>query len=177
MHKLAMVAVTTAMFGLMNVVSASAQQSALPMQHDGMGMGAGQQPVMPMQRGSQGMGAAQAARYDPDTVETIRGEVVAVEQVASTPPMMRHMRRGAETGIHLTLRTGKETVSVILGPAWYLDNQSVKIAPKDKVVITGSRITFDDQPTIVAATVAKGGQVLRLRDASGVPLWAGRRQR
>ena len=40
------------------------------------------------------------------------------------------------------------------------------IAPGDKVEVTGSRITYEGKPTIIAAEVKKGGQVLKLRDAS-----------
>jgi hypothetical protein len=41
------------------------------------------------------------------------------------------------------------------------------------VEVTGSRITYEGQPAIIAGEVKKGGQVLKLRDAAGVPAWAG----
>jgi hypothetical protein len=34
-------------------------------------------------------------------------------------------------------------------------------------------ITYEGQPTIIAGEVKKGGQVLKLRDAAGVPACAG----
>jgi len=50
-------------------------------------------------------------------------------------------------------------------------------APGDKVEVTGSRITYEGQPTIIAGEVKKGEQVLKLRDAAGVPAWAGQGRR
>jgi hypothetical protein len=50
-------------------------------------------------------------------------------------------------------------------------------APKDTLEIKGSWVTFDGKPTIIAAEVKKGGQSLKLRNANGVPLWAGQGQR
>jgi len=80
-------------------------------------------------------------------------------------------------GVHMTLKTDKETISVQLGPSWYIENQDVKIEAKDKVEVKGSRITFDGKPAIIAAEVKKGDEVLKLRDDNGFPLWSGWRRR
>jgi hypothetical protein len=53
----------------------------------------------------------------------------------------------------------------------------VKIMPGDEVEVTGSEITFQNKPAIIAAEVKKGDEVLRLRDSDGVPAWAGWRKR
>ena len=118
--------------------------------------------------GGWGPGSPYARLYDPKTVETISGEVVKVDRVS---PM-----RGMSTGVHVVLKTDKEQVSVYLGPLWYLENQDVKIEPKDKVEITGSRVTVQGTPAIIAAEVKKGDQILRLRDEAGVPVWSGWRR-
>jgi len=108
--------------------------------------------------------------YDPKTVETISGEVVSVEQMA--PP-----RKGMGSGVHLMVKTDKDTISVHLGPQWYIERQDTRIRPKDKIEVKGSRITFDNRPGIIAAEVHKGDEMLILRDANGVPAWAGWRGR
>jgi hypothetical protein len=41
--------------------------------------------------------------------------------------------KGMSSGVHLVLRTSRETISVHLGPEWYIENQDIKITPKDKV--------------------------------------------
>jgi len=119
--------------------------------------------------GGWGLGGAYNRMYDSKTVETVRGEVVSVDTI--TPA------KGMSYGIHLTLKTGTETVSVHLGPAWYIENQDVKIEPKDAVEISGSRITFEGKPAILASVVKKGSEMLLLRDENGIPVWSGWRKR
>ena len=51
--------------------------------------------------------------------------------------------------------------------------KDVKIEPKDKVEIKGSRVTMQGQPVLIAAEVKKGDETLKLRDDAGIPLWAG----
>jgi hypothetical protein len=124
-----------------------------------------------MWRGSGGWGPGSPYNkmYDPKTVETVTGEVVSVSQI--TP------NKGMGAGIYMILNTGKETISVHLGPSWYLENQDVKIEPKDKVEVKGSKITFGGKPAIIAEEVKKGDEVLTLRDDSGFPVWSGWRRR
>lgn len=118
--------------------------------------------------GGWGMNSQYGRMYDPKTVETISGEVERVDMIT---PM-----KGMSGGMHLVLKTDKGPVSVHLGPAWYLENQDVKIQPRDMIEITGSRITFDGKPAIIAKEVKKGGEVLSLRDDNGFPVWSGWRR-
>ena len=122
-------------------------------------------------RGSGGWGQnSQYGRmYDPKTVETIKGEVVSVDQI--TPKNCKSY------GIHLMLKTDQETLSVHLGPGWYIENQDTKIEPKDKIEVKGSRITYEGKPAIIVAEVKKGDEILRLRDENGFPAWSGWRRR
>jgi hypothetical protein len=107
--------------------------------------------------------------YDPKTVETLSGAVVSVDKFTG--------RGGRSYGLHLTLKTEKETIPVHLGPGWYVEKQGLTLASGDQVEVTGSRIAFQGQPVIIAQEVRKGGQVLTLRDAAGTPAWAGQRRR
>jgi hypothetical protein len=119
--------------------------------------------------GGWGAGTPYGRMYNPQTVETISGEVVSVDQIT---PM-----KGMYYGVHTVVKTDKETIAVHLGPGWYIENQDVKIAPKDKIEVKGSRITYEGKPAIIAAEVKKGDEVLMLRDASGFPVWSGWRRR
>jgi hypothetical protein len=124
-----------------------------------------------------GMGPDGGARrggrtYDLNTVETIRGEVLSVEQIHGTGG-----KSGRGYGIHLIVKTDKEEIAVHLGPGWYIEKQSLKIVPKDTIEVRGSRIMSEGKPAIIAAEVKKGDQVLKLRDTNGVPAWSGRRGR
>lgn len=118
--------------------------------------------------GGWGAGSKYCRMYDPKTVETMSGEVVSVDKI--TPV------KGMHYGVHMMVKTDKETVSVHLGPEWYIENQEIKIEPKDKVEVRGSRITFKGKSAIIAAEVKKGDQILKLRDESGFPAWSGWRR-
>jgi hypothetical protein len=106
--------------------------------------------------------------YDPRTVETVEGIVAKVDHVA---------HGGRSSGVHLTLDTAKGKVAVHLGPAWYVEAQPVRVRDGDRVRVEGSRVEVDGAPALIARELTKDGQSLTLRDASGVPAWAGRGRR
>ncbi len=122
-------------------------------------------------RGSGGWGAGSAYQrmYDPATVETVSGTVQSVEKFR---PM-----KGMHYGIHLMLKTARGTISVHLGPEWYVERQDIKFSKGDKVQVTGSSLTFDGKPAIIAQEIKKDGGTLVLRNKAGVPEWAGWRMK
>jgi alanine racemase len=124
----------------------------------GMGPGGGQ---------GRGWGAGDSYNrmFNPQTVETLSGEVVSVDKFTPGKRM--------SYGVHFTLKTDKATIPVHMGPGWYMEKQALTIAAGDKVEVTGSRIMYQGKPAIIAAEVKKGDQVLKLRDAAGIPAWAG----
>jgi hypothetical protein len=105
----------------------------------------------------------QASYYDPATVTTVAGEVTAVHEVQG--------KRG--TGVHLTLKSADTSYDVHLGPASFLAGKSFEVKQGDEVEVTGSKIQFQGKPAIIAQSVRKGDATLTLRDAQGVPAWAG----
>jgi hypothetical protein len=107
--------------------------------------------------------------YNPDTVENITGEVAAIDMIT---PM-----KGMGYGVHMIVKTDQETISVHLGPSWYIENQDVQIELGDQIEVKGSRILFDDSPAIIAAEVKKEDEILMLRDENGFPVWSGWRRR
>lgn len=106
----------------------------------------------------------EGSSFDPNAVEKVSGEVVAVE-----------LYRGEGlAGVYLKLKTDEGEIVVELGPAWFVGMQEPPIEEGDRVVVTGSR----SSPTeIVAMRVRRDGHELWLRDASGRPLWHGWRER
>lgn len=133
--------------------------------------------------GGWGMGTQYQRMYNTATVETVSGTVESVDEI--TPV------RGMHYGIHLLLKTEKETISVHLGPGWYIERLDTKIEKSDKVQVRGSRITIvrkgcpgefpegvamRGHPFVIAAEVKKGDYVLKLRDDNGIPVWSGWRR-
>ncbi len=113
----------------------------------------------------QGDGEGKPALYDLKTVETVQGIVVAAPR--PTP------KGGMPERAQLTLKTEKETLTVYLGPGWFLEKQGMKIVDLDRIQVTGSRIMVQGQPALLAGEVRKGDQVLKLRDERGQALWRG----
>ncbi len=115
-----------------------------------------------------GMKGSYQRMYNPATVETVKGVVVAVEKVVP--------QKGMQYGIHLMVKTDKETIPVHLGPAWFIERQDMRIEKGDRIEVKGSRITINGKPAIIAAEVKKSDHVLSLRDSAGVPAWSGWRR-
>jgi hypothetical protein len=107
--------------------------------------------------------------YNPAAVETVAGTVVRVERFTA--------RREMSAGVHLWIRSDSDSVSVHLGPAWFIENQETSIAAGDQVEVRGSRVDYEGEPAVIAAEVRKGEDVLMLRDLGGRPVWAGWRRR
>jgi len=107
--------------------------------------------------------------YDAAAIETIEGEVI---EVTYNPDR----RNAARMGVHVVVATDSDTIPVHLGPVWYMEQQEEKITKGDKVTITGSRITFDGAPALIAASINRGEMRLRLRDQDGYPVWRGWRK-
>jgi hypothetical protein len=107
--------------------------------------------------------------FDPKTIEEFKGSVVSVENI--TP------EKGMSTGVHLKVKNEKnETVSVHLGPSWYIDNQDIQFAKGDAISVKGSRVTYNNAPAVIAQSIGKGDDMLLLRDAQGMPNWNGWRK-
>jgi hypothetical protein len=118
--------------------------------------------------GGWGVGSQYNRMYNPATVENVSGVVESVDKIT---PM-----KGMNSGIHIMLKTDKETISIHVGPEWYIERQDVKLEKGDKIDVKGSRVTFSGKPAIIAAEVKKDDSTLVLRDGSGIPAWAGWRK-
>jgi hypothetical protein len=120
--------------------------------------------------GGMGMGSGMGPRlYNPQTVTTVAGQVEKLEEL----PSMGHgggrgmMYRG------LTLKTDQGSLMVHLGPGWYLDEQKFAVKAGDTLEATGSRVTLNNQPALIAREVKVNGKTLKLRDEQGLPAWRG----
>ncbi|HSP97728.1 MAG TPA: DNA-binding protein [Candidatus Dormibacteraeota bacterium] len=109
--------------------------------------------------------AGRPRKYDPQTVETITGEVTAVNNVPSP--------KSGTNRVQLMVKTAAGEIAVHVGPRWYVDKQGLRLAVNDRVEVRGSRVTLDGSPVIIAAEIRQGNLVLKLRDDSGLPYWRG----
>jgi hypothetical protein len=115
-----------------------------------------------------GTGGGMSLRlYNPQTVTTVKG---AVEKLEELPSMGRGGGRGMIYRGAL-LKTDKGSLMVHLGPAWYLDQQKFALQAGDTLEVTGSQVTLNHQPAIIARDVKVAGKTLKLRNDQGIPVW------
>jgi hypothetical protein len=104
--------------------------------------------------------------YNPKTVETLDGKIESLETMTAS-------KMDIPARVLLKLKTSKETVTVYLGPKWYLEKQKAALAPGDYIQVKGSRVTMDNQPVILPNTITKGREVMQFWDEQGSPMWRG----
>lgn len=105
--------------------------------------------------------------YDPKAETTVTGAVEQVKQVAG---------RHGWNGTHLTLKTGSGTLDVHVGPETYIAAQGFSFTAGEKVEVLGSKVTVGDGEALIAREIKKGDKTLVLRNAAGIPQWAGGRR-
>jgi hypothetical protein len=94
-------------------------------------------------------GARHMRLFDPETVTTVEGTVTQVERV-------EHKMMGM-LAVEATVKTADVTYTVHLGPAWFIENQELQLAAGDAVTLTGSKITLQGRPTIIATSAPARG--------------------
>ncbi len=104
--------------------------------------------------------------YNPAAVMVLSGQVTAVNTRAPK-------KEGRDVMMSLTLRTEQGNINVNVGPAAFVAQQNFPIAVGDLVQVKGSVTQRQRGASMIAAEIAKGSQVLRLRDEAGRPLWKG----
>ena len=108
-----------------------------------------------------------ARNYDPGTETTVKGTVEQVKQVTG---------RHGWNGTHLVLKAEGETLDVHVGPSSYVASQGFSFAQGDEVEVLGSKGKLGGSGALIAREIKKGDKTLVLRDAQGVPQWAGGRR-
>jgi hypothetical protein len=121
-------------------------------------------------RGSGGWGTDSPYNrcYDPSRRATFSGKVT---EITTTVPMP-----GMTDGIALLLTMQAVSIPVQLGPAWYIERLDAPIEVGDHIEVLGAKALAEGLPAVIAAEVRKGDSVLVLRDAVGIPVWAGWRR-
>ncbi|WP_133248467.1 DNA-binding protein [Flagellimonas aquimarina] len=103
--------------------------------------------------------------FNPKTIETFEASVTSILTI--------YEAQKSTYGIHLEVKNDQGVIPVHLGPSWYIDDQDVIFSIGDTLSITGSRITYEGTPAIIAMEVKINEVVLPLRNQNGIPNWRG----
>jgi hypothetical protein len=109
-------------------------------------------------------GMARMPMYDTKTEVTLKGTVDDVMTMSGMGP-------GMMPGMHLMLKTEKETLEVHLGPTAFLTEKKVDLKKGDAIEVVGARVKIGDSDALLAREIRKGEASWVLRDANGRPLW------
>lgn len=109
------------------------------------------------------MVAGQApCRYDRASETTITGTIQAV---------VSYQAADGSVGVHFDLKTADGLISVHVAPAMYIGQQNFWFYADDRLEIVGTRVEKGGNAAVWAKAIQKGGELLVLRGADGVPKW------
>ena len=100
--------------------------------------------------------------YDPNTVGVVEGRVAAFSHPEQGPVSFR-------------LETAGDSFTVFAAPAWYWEDQRIKIENGDRVRVKGSKTMGADGNLYLVAqeiTIAGAKKPFVLRDILGKPAWS-----
>lgn len=75
--------------------------------------------------------------------------------------------------VHITLKSDKGAVDVMLAPEKFLKDMEITFAKGDTVEILGSQLINAGNPILLAREVTRNGDVMVMRDDAGKPAWVG----
>jgi len=105
--------------------------------------------------------------YDSATEETITGKITKIETAQSG--------YGRFPGTLLTIKDKKQELKIYVAPDWYLVQENLQFKKGDSLTVTGSRITYDNDPLIIIKEITCNNKQIVIRNDNGVPIWAGKR--
>lgn len=101
-------------------------------------------------------------QYNPSTLITLRGPVLGLRRIALSAD---------RTGLFVRVPSGGELPWAYLGPEDWLIDRGVTPGMTESITVTGSLVTSNGQPMMIAREVSSGGLRVQLRDAWGTPNW------
>lgn len=105
-----------------------------------------------------------AAGFDVNTITTLAGTVMTLPE-----------RKGQEQQTVMSVATTHGTVTVVLGPWWYWEKQTISLTKNQDLAITGSLAQGKDGYLYLFAQSLENrsnGESVTLRSESGKPLWS-----
>ncbi|MCC6678558.1 MAG: PRC-barrel domain-containing protein [Phycisphaerales bacterium] len=103
------------------------------------------------------------ASSDATTQKTVDGKIVEITEVK--------FDGGAAPARAIKVSTSSGEETVLLGPAWYMDNQELGCRTGDPVKVEARRVTVGGRTFLLARSVDHNGKSVVLIDQSDQPVW------
>jgi hypothetical protein len=117
--------------------------------------------------------AAAAAQKPPDPSAPLKYDLHAETKIKGIVDEVKIPPKGSEKeAVHLTLKSGADTINVFLSPKPFLDDMGMDFSKGDELSISGSKIKQGDADLILAREVVKGNNTFVFRDDKGTPVWS-----
>ncbi len=75
--------------------------------------------------------------------------------------------------VHLTLKTDKGPLDVVIAPEKFLKEMEITFAKGDTIDVLGSQVASGEATVLLAREVTRSGEVMMMRDENGKPVWVG----
>lgn len=102
--------------------------------------------------------------WNPATVETITGTVESIERI----------EMGDWACVRLRLKTEGGALALRVAPDWYLAEKKISFSQGERLEVTGSRLRFAGEASMVAGVILRGAEKIVLRDPTGRAAWSGK---
>ena len=116
------------------------------------------------QRLKENQGTGYNRLYGESNVETFKGTVINVTTF--------NPDRYIKNAVRFKLKIKNDTISVHIGPSWFLDYLKFSIKEGDKVIVKGSKVVYSDKPAVIASNIKTDNNEIELRNPQGFPLWS-----
>jgi DNA/RNA endonuclease YhcR with UshA esterase domain len=75
--------------------------------------------------------------------------------------------------VHLTLKTDKGSLDVVIAPEKFLKEMEITFAKGDALEVLGSQVASGEATVLLAREVTRSGEIMMMRDETGKPVWVG----
>ncbi|MBD3377534.1 hypothetical protein GF406_21070 [candidate division KSB1 bacterium] len=105
--------------------------------------------------------------YDPANGVTIDGKIEHIKKAQSG--------YGRFPGTLLIVALEAQKAEVYLAPDWFLDQEDIAFKTDQKITVTGSKVVYQQKDLILCREIKTDDQTFTIRNANGIPVWAGKR--
>jgi len=104
--------------------------------------------------------------YNPTTEANVDGKISSV--------VIADSGFGRFPAVIINLKNDNKEVPVYMAPEWYLKDEKIELKKDQVITVTGSHVTHNNQPLLIARTMKYNDKEVIFRNSKGVPVWAGK---